>query len=517
MEIALRSLDGEIYLQSHKSLDVDAVNSLILAKSLIEELNENLKIKIVVDRNIGKISCEKILREYLGDFEDFVYAEDLKRVRNLFLVDCQYGEGNVWGVQAENVICIDHHIEKREVPYLYKDVREERCSTTAILLDYFVKYLGGTNQEQSNLIYMGMYTDTNSFSRQGSVGVADVNARMSLEMGRETSEVEISKIDFNEVYFMLKDNLKLDNLLEFISSLNRFKLFEEESMRHMILIEPVCDDNMLGYVSDMFLEVEDVRVVVAYTERADGYKVSVRSIDKYEPADEIIEYLVDGVGTGGGTKFMAGGFVRKDRLREVNYTSMGRFTEERLQSFSRSFDVYESGKEYELDWRKVVKEEIVIKVVKVKDVVGMLEKEYRGAYEVFISTLEGNVRLKPDAFGEMYPMGDELLRSQYEETDALTSIEELDGLEGFRLSFMVDGEVEDITPDMYKRFKSYRYVGKEQRRALELEKRAKVLTKWDSRNPNVGEVGDFLLYRKEEEEYYVVARDIFFYTFGFVE
>jgi nanoRNase/pAp phosphatase (c-di-AMP/oligoRNAs hydrolase) len=74
------------------------------------------------------------------------------------------------------------------------------------------------------------------------------------------------------------------------------------------------NDSLLGAAGDIVVSVSGVNVVVAYSKRASGVKLSVRSILPAIRANELVRSIVDGVGFGGGHFHMAGGFIPADRM-----------------------------------------------------------------------------------------------------------------------------------------------------------------------------------------------------------
>ena len=75
-----------------------------------------------------------------------------------------------------------------------------------------------------------------------------------------------------------------------------------------------CDPNVLGIISDMLLEVEDVDCCLVYSIHEGGIKISVRSCVREVKADELARFICAGVGDGGGHLIKAGGSIRRRLL-----------------------------------------------------------------------------------------------------------------------------------------------------------------------------------------------------------
>ena len=62
------------------------------------------------------------------------------------------------------------------------------------------------------------------------------------------------------------------------------------------------------------ISVAGVNIVVAYAMRENGIKLSVRSTCNGVRANDLVRFLVEGCGVGGGHDNMAGGFIPKANL-----------------------------------------------------------------------------------------------------------------------------------------------------------------------------------------------------------
>ena len=71
---------------------------------------------------------------------------------------------------------------------------------------------------------------------------------------------------------------------------------------------------MLGHISDLFSEIYGIDIVVVYSPRWDGYKLSIRSYHDYLTAEELVKDLTSTVGTGGGHQNKAGSYIFKRNM-----------------------------------------------------------------------------------------------------------------------------------------------------------------------------------------------------------
>lgn len=75
-----------------------------------------------------------------------------------------------------------------------------------------------------------------------------------------------------------------------------------------------CPDALIAILSDFLLSLAEVQLTVVYSRRSDGIKFSVRSEDPKLHAGELVRRALEGVGSGGGHSFMAGGLIPAERI-----------------------------------------------------------------------------------------------------------------------------------------------------------------------------------------------------------
>ena len=83
---------------------------------------------------------------------------------------------------------------------------------------------------------------------------------------------------------------------------------------------------MVAVISDFLLSLVEVDVAVVYSVRKDGWKFSVRSEVNEVDAGKLIAAALEGIGSGGGHAFMAGGIIRTDDLPKL-----GEYPEDRVR------------------------------------------------------------------------------------------------------------------------------------------------------------------------------------------
>ena len=284
----------KVVIQCHDNPDADALASgfalrWFLAKKGVDVrfvyggANPITKSNLVLmDENLG-IGCE--------------HVTDLPKPDLLITVDCQYGESNVTAFAAEEIAVIDHHQVSTELPVM-SEVRSNYGSCSTVLYE-MLRAEGVDINEDKNIataLYYGLMTDTGDFSE------------ISHPSDRDLRDIA----QFNKAYITLfrNSNLSIDELRIAGEALKN--TIVDEARCYGIAHAGPCDSNILGIISDMFLEVEGVNSCVVCNLLPSGIKFSVRSCIREVKACELAAFLAEGLGGGGGHLVKAGGFLKKD-------------------------------------------------------------------------------------------------------------------------------------------------------------------------------------------------------------
>ncbi|MFW6035225.1 MAG: hypothetical protein ACOCRZ_03110 [Halothermotrichaceae bacterium] len=75
-------------------------------------------------------------------------------------------------------------------------------------------------------------------------------------------------------------------------------LLKNERFNNIIFSEiDNCDDNLLGHISDLLSEIDEIEIVIIYSPRPGGYKLSIRSYHDYLTAEELANELTEDLGS----------------------------------------------------------------------------------------------------------------------------------------------------------------------------------------------------------------------------
>lgn len=284
----------QITIQCHDNPDADTIGSGFALYKYFESIGKKVRFIYSGTNRINKSNL-KLMVEYLDIPLEYCKASDIEIIEGLLLlVDCQYGAGNVTKLPAENVLVIDHH------PLEIKDLKnyriQQNLGSCATLVWMMLKEEGfpvDVDETVGTALYYGLYTDTNQFAEL--FNPMDLDMRESLAVNKRM----ITKFR--------NSNLSLKELEIAGIAMLRYN-YNDEYHFAVIKAQP-CDPNILGLISDFLLQVGEIDTCVVYNEQVDGYKLSVRSCIKEVNANELAEFLTEGIGSGGGHYEKAGGFI----------------------------------------------------------------------------------------------------------------------------------------------------------------------------------------------------------------
>lgn len=520
-----------VTIQTHKSPDVDALSSAVIMAILSKHLNPGNKVELVMDippKDLIKPNIKKVFSKYSNYFDNISIVNTKTTSKGnqlLILVDCQYGQSNVIPYSCINVMVFDHH-ERVVEDYLedmcvvYSDVNSSHCSTTALMFQY-VEDILNIYPDLTDLIYNGMYNDTNRFTKPVSPKDMDIKIRV------EGGTVNVPRVDKTIIHDLNRETFTIEDIKVVSKALNSFSLSKTAKVATVEV--PVCDTNLLGHISDLLSEIEGNDIVVSYfiDNEKDSCKLSVRSYDKFINAHEIISYLTEDIGNGGGGVNASGGIITLSKLNEITYKGVEDFIEDKLTSIYHYYDKFEYGvddlESLELkgfNVQRACKTEYIVRLIE-KDRLKQLFGEI--CPKVRIITREGLIEVEDTHIavgveGEVYPVGDDFHDKYIAIEDYPNEVK--DHLDEYASYFIDLGiEIRSVYSDKVVMFNKEQILSELSKyvaipgteiSVVELQKPCKVVSKW-GRNSIRGNIGDFLaLYG---DDIYVIAKDLFNKTY----
>lgn len=484
----------KIVVQCHDNPDADALASGFALTEFFRSEGKDVTF-IYSGRNRITKSNLRIMVDQLQIPVRYV-TDEIPECELLVTVDCQYGEGNVTRFEAPVIAMIDHH----QCGLMQNDltlIKSNLGSCATIVWDLMRGY-GFDFTEKRNLstaLYYGLYSDTNQFD--------EIFHPLDRDMKDSLKKDDVL------LFQLMNTNLSLKELFIASEALNKQRFVEEN--HYSVIPSKACDPNILGIISDFVIQVEEVDICVAYNPNPGGFKLSIRSCVKETKANELAEYLCQGIGNGGGHLTKAGGFIAKAPFEEMyGERDAMEVISERLAKYFRDYEIIYAS-EYTMDrkgLKKYQKKPVLVGVA-------VASEFLKPGMPVLVRTLEGDVDLKveDDLYfmvgieGEVYPIRKEKFERSYRYQDGIPEME-MEYAPTVRNN--MDGEVYQLTDHMH----SCVSTGTVKIYGKELEKNVKVFTQWDESKYYRGNKGDFLVVREDDEhDIYVVRRDIFFKTY----
>ena len=474
----------DIVVQCHNYPDADTIASGFAIYSYLKAGGKKPRLIYSGFSAISKPNLVKMTQLLSIPIE---YVSEPAAAGALVTADCQYGQSNVTKIDAEKIFVLDHH----ECEYLEHDgiVSSGLGSCSTLIWDLlrkenfdFEKY-----PNVNSALYYGLYTDTNSFE--------EISHPLDKDM---RDGIKIDPNIINTLRFNNLTNEELNIAGQALSggvynSENNYAVFKAEA----------CDQNILGFISDLALQVEGVDVCVVYNTLPNGYKFSVRSCTKEVMANEFAFFLAGG----GGHRQKAGGFLPPEKTGGHDIDS---FLKIRIDEYFGSFDlIYPEN--HNLDVEKMpryIKRKIPVSYAVSSDV-------FRHGNPMLIRTLEGDsdvmasedIILMIGSEGEVYPIKHEKFSRSYEPSDEKPAGEYIYSP---TVKNKITGQVVQL-----KEFASTAIpTGQVKIRAERLMRNTKVFTSWNPNGYMSGKVGDYIAVREDDKnDVYIIRGDIFEKTY----
>jgi len=478
-----------ITVQCHDNPDADALASGFAVWSYLKKNGKDVEFVYS-----GKFQVQK--RNLVLMIEKLEipvnYVQEITKTGLLVTVDSQYGGGNTTRFDADEVAVIDHHQIYATLPEL-SDVRSSIGSCSTIIYD-MLRAEGIDINEDTKLataLYYGLYTDTSYFSE------------LYHPLDRDLRD----EAHFDKAVFALlrNSNMSFDELTIAGEALTNFTYIKEH---HYGIVEArPCDPNILGLISDMFLEVDAVDSCLVYTVLPFGIKFSVRSCTTEVNAGELADYLSSGIGSGGGHAGKAGGFIQAELLDDEDVE--GLLNRKMFDYYSKTDIIYAEDYKVDLtDFMLFVKKPIPVGYVPITKIFPVGEK-------VHIRTLEGDLEIESregvniliGIKGEVYPVTPERFELSYTASD---DDYYFNGDYAPLVKNPVTGEKIDLLPYA----KCCYSTGTSRIYAKPIDHRVKIFTAWDKDKYMLGKPGDFLAAREDNlNDVYIIEKKIFFKTY----
>ncbi len=493
----LSDLDSfcKITIQCHDNPDPDALAAAYGLYKYFTGKDRDVRIIYSGNFKITKSNLLLMIKEL--NIPVSYYSPDTGKTDGLLLTaDCQYGQGNVTRLEADDLAVIDHHNGICEIGLSEIHPELGSCSTLVWKLMQDEGYDILSDRDLCTALYYGLMTDTGNFTE------------ISHPLDKDMRDCLI--VNEAQIRLFTNSNITLEEMRITGEALAGYACISNYSCG--ILMADDCDPNILGIISDMALQVAEFNVVIAFGHVSGGYKLSARSCIKEVMADDFVKAVTEGVGSGGGHDFKAGGFISEDKLNS-RYPSLSirEYLDKAIRQYFESFSIINAS-EYDPDmslFKKYKKNRLTLGYI---DPTSFLDKNT----QIRVRTLEGDTELVVDGtfyimvgiLGEVYPMSIEKFNSSYEKSDAPFD-RPLEYVP--RIYTEPDGKAFDL----YGRINSCIPSGTSYILATMLDKDVKLFTKWYEEKYMMGKKGDYIACREDDmHDFYIIRNDIFDITYS---
>ena len=486
-----------ITIQCHDNPDADAIASGFALYTYLKAKGKNVELIYSGRFEMSKPNLLEMVK-YLEIPIRFVREYYPKGM--LVTVDCQYGAGNVTKFESSAVAIIDHHqVEIINVPLA--DIRQSlgSCSTLVWSLLKEDSFAFEAYKNVSTGLYYGLLSDTNSF--------AEIEHPLDKDM-RDALDYDSSLITRLRNSNLLLEDIETAGIALLRCSHNNkdnFSIFKAQP----------CDPNILGFISDLALQVNTIDTCVVYNETDHGIKFSVRSCIKEVMASEFAAYLADTVGSGGGHKEKAGGYILSEKLyAKYPKANADAYFLNRIQEYYDSFDfVYSGSHNLDISTMKVYKKKpILLGFIPTTDI-------YPEGTPILVRTLEGDIEIDASEQiylmigkrGEVYPIKKEKFDINYSISD-----------QPLNLKADYNPHIKNRNTGAIVELKTISSTclptGEVLIHAKQTTRSTKVFTSWDKTGYMIGQLGDFIAVRDDDhQDVYIIDQGIFYETYDEVD
>jgi len=293
----LKDAPDEVFIQPHNVPDPDAIASSLGMYYLLSQRGIQ-KLAIVYDQEIEKANSLKMLEMFNVPIIQAADALTLGTEDWAVLIDAQKGNANITDLPTDEVAAIDHHEFKGDMGYRFMDIRPDVGSCSAIIADWFFENNIEPPKIIATALLYGILMDTDNLTR----GSSDFDINMFYKL--------YSLSDINMIVDLKGNELSVNDLDLYAEAFKTVEIYDELAFLRLRNV----NDSLLGAAGDIVVSVAGVNIVIAYAVRENGIKLSVRSVNKNILASDLVRFLVDGCGVGGGHDNMAGGFIPLENL-----------------------------------------------------------------------------------------------------------------------------------------------------------------------------------------------------------
>lgn len=289
-----------VYIQTHNFPDPDAIASAFGLQKLLAHYD--IESILCYYGKIDKFSTSRmteLLHIRLYPYEEIM--EEMKPEDSIICVDSQKSGGNILDFIGKEVACIDHHPTYAPAEYLFSDIRlVGSCAT--LIAEAFQNLQVPMDCDTATALLYGLKVDTLQFSR----GVTELDVQMFAYLFTRSDAEKLQLLEMNTMEFA--------DLKAYGAALENIRVYGTTGFA---MIPFPCPDALIATISDFILKLKEIKVAIVYSYRENGIKLSIRSETAEVHAGDLASSVLKKYGNGGGHAGMAGGFIPKEKVKQM--------------------------------------------------------------------------------------------------------------------------------------------------------------------------------------------------------
>ncbi len=284
-----------ILIVTHDNPDPDCVASACAFQRIFEHMDRDAH--VASGGELGRSENRTMLANLELEMKS-LYTLDLADYDFLFFVDTQPGSGNNSCPIPEGMPfgIVDHHILGDARPHepVFKDIREGYGATATLAYEYLLARNLKVDVDLATALYYAIRTETSDMGRGACK--ADYLAYQKLH----------SKIDWDALHRIVHSRVSAEYFVMMKEAIER-------ATRHgrtmVVDLGPIRHPDFVAEVADSFMRLEDIDHVLVWGWRDERVLFSIRNNIQEPHMGLLARELVQGFGSAGGHRHMAGGQV----------------------------------------------------------------------------------------------------------------------------------------------------------------------------------------------------------------
>src|SRR5437660_11887268 len=295
-----------VLIMLHNDPDPDALASGLALRNVLRRT----KATAIIGAMQGVTRPENLRMVNLLDIHvEPVTIESLKEYDRLAMVDVQ---PHYFGDAIDRIdLVIDHHPEQPGYTAVFKDIRPDYGSTSTILTEHLRAVDANISERTATAMLYAIKSDTLFFNRQTN--------RVDLEAFSYLYPLA----DAAMIRKMEGADITIERLDYVVKATERGRLVDQG---FVTFIGDAPREDVIPYVADFFLQLENVRWTAVAGILHDSFVMSVRNLGYTRNAGDFVRRFFSDIGSAGGHRAMAKAIVPLDAF----YARFGRLNEHQM-------------------------------------------------------------------------------------------------------------------------------------------------------------------------------------------